>query len=107
MGPNLKYDKSWFMKKKKKLKGSLVRTFWHLDNWWDVLWAAFCNSHDVWGKIYKFGGRSFKKLTSTLFIDFYCKTDKYLHDLVCFCDLTQCLMLSAHFTKENFGCYPP
>ena len=28
-------------------KGLLVRTFWHLDNRWDVLWAAFCDSRDV------------------------------------------------------------
>ena len=20
-----------------------IRTTWHFDNWWDVLWAAFCN----------------------------------------------------------------
>ena len=24
----------------------LVTTFWHLDNRWDVLWAAFCNFHN-------------------------------------------------------------
>ena len=29
------------------LIGLLVRTFWHLDNRWDVLWAAFCNSRNV------------------------------------------------------------
>ena len=28
-------------------KGLLLRTFWHLDNRWDVLWAAFCDSRDV------------------------------------------------------------
>ena len=33
--------------KKKKLKSLLVRTFWHLDNQWAVLWAAFCDSCDV------------------------------------------------------------
>ena len=32
----------------KKLKNSLlVRTFWHLDIRWDGLWAAFCESRDV------------------------------------------------------------
>ena len=34
----LKYDKSQFLKKK-FWPGLLVRTFWHLDNRWDVLWA--------------------------------------------------------------------
>ena len=47
---NLKYGKSQFKKKKKKKNFKnvfLVRTFWHLDNRWDVLWAAFCDSHNV------------------------------------------------------------
>ena len=40
---NLNYDKSQFMRRKKQnLKGFLVGTFWHLDNRWDALWAAFC-----------------------------------------------------------------
>ena len=37
MGQNLNYD---------KLKGLLIGTFWHLDNRYNVLWAAFCNSRD-------------------------------------------------------------
>ena len=32
------------MKKTTLKKGLLVLKFWHLDNRWDVLWAAFCNS---------------------------------------------------------------
>ena len=28
---------------KQDWKGIPVKTFWHLDNRWDVLWAAFCN----------------------------------------------------------------
>ena len=32
---------------KKLKKDLLVRTYWHLDNQWDVLWAAFCDSRDV------------------------------------------------------------
>ena len=48
LGQDLEYDKSQFMKTKKKLQKSLlVRTYWHLDNWWDVLWAAFCDSRNV------------------------------------------------------------
>ena len=35
-----------FCRRKKTLDGS-VRTFWHLDNQWDALWAAFCNSFNV------------------------------------------------------------
>ena len=31
----------------KIIKSVLERTFWHLVNRWDVLWAAFCNSCDV------------------------------------------------------------
>ena len=27
----------------KTSKSLLVRTTWHLDNQWDVLWAVFCN----------------------------------------------------------------
>ena len=33
--------------KKKTWKGLIVRTVWHIDNWWDVLWAAFCNFRHV------------------------------------------------------------
>ena len=38
---------SIYEEEKKLLKGLLVRTFWHLDNRWDVLWAVFCNFRDV------------------------------------------------------------
>ena len=51
------WDKSQFMNTKKKLeKALLVRTFWHLDNRWDVLWAAFCDSHNVL-KYFSLGSR--------------------------------------------------
>ena len=33
--------------RKKTLNGLLVRTFWDLDNRWDVLWAVFCNPCNV------------------------------------------------------------
>ena len=33
--------------RKKTLKCSSVRTFWHIDNRWGVLRAAFCDSRDV------------------------------------------------------------
>ena len=49
---NLNYDKSLLMRIKKKYEGLLVRTFWHIDNWFDVLWAAFCDSRDVLFKHY-------------------------------------------------------
>ena len=39
----INYDKSQL----KKNKQVLERKFWHLDNQWDVLWAAFCNSPNV------------------------------------------------------------
>ena len=39
---NLKYDKSKFVKKKNFKMFFKVITFWHLDNWWDVL----CDSCD-------------------------------------------------------------
>ena len=38
------WQNSIYEKKNKLKKGLLVRTFWHPDNWWDVLWAAFCDS---------------------------------------------------------------
>ena len=39
------------------LKSVLVRTFWHLDNRRYVLWAAFCDSRDVyWSKVNFFVG---------------------------------------------------
>ena len=38
---NLSYYKSELMRKT-TLKGSFSKTFWHLDNRWDVLWAASC-----------------------------------------------------------------
>ena len=44
---NLNFTKSRFIKKKIFLRGLLVKTFWHLDNWWDVLWATFCDSRNV------------------------------------------------------------
>ena len=44
---NLKYEKFQFMKKKILKKVRLVRTLWHLDKRYDVLWAAFHNSWDV------------------------------------------------------------
>ena len=47
LGRKLKYDKSHFMKTKKKFKWFLERPFWHLDNLWDFLWAAFCDSRNV------------------------------------------------------------
>ena len=48
---NLKYDNSQLLKKKHS-KGHLVRTFWHLDNQWDVFWAAFWNPRDVFHQHY-------------------------------------------------------
>ena len=51
---NSNCDKPWNManfnlrRRKKHKKGLLVRTFWHLDNLWDGLWAAFCDSHNVY-----------------------------------------------------------
>ena len=43
---NFKNIKSQF-NKKKLLRDLLVRTFWHLNHRWNVLWAAFCNSCNV------------------------------------------------------------
>ena len=42
---NFNCDKTQFMKN--LYKSLLVRTIWHLNNGWDVLWAAFCDSGDV------------------------------------------------------------
>ena len=48
------FYKTWIVtnlnlwKEKKTLNSLLVRTFWHLDNWWEVLWAAFCDSRYGW-----------------------------------------------------------
>ena len=47
LGQNFKCKKTQFMKTKKLKKGLLARIFWHLDNRWDALWAAFCDSRDV------------------------------------------------------------
>ena len=53
-------DKTWIMtnlnvlEEKQIKKGLVVRTFWHLDNQWDVLWAVFCDSHDVFSVICEF-----------------------------------------------------
>ena len=48
IGTKLEICKNLNLWRPKKLKkGLLVRTFWHLDNRWDVLWAAFCDSRDV------------------------------------------------------------
>ena len=50
---NSNIDKTWnltnlnFRRRKKLLTGLLVSTFLHLDNQWYVLWAAFCDSRDV------------------------------------------------------------
>ena len=44
LGQNLKYDRFPFIKTKKLLNGLLVGTFWHRC---DILWAAFCDSRDV------------------------------------------------------------
>ena len=49
---NSNCDKTWTMtninyEEKILKKGPLVRTFWNLDNRWDVLWAAFLDSCDV------------------------------------------------------------
>ena len=49
---NSNCDKTWNMIilrlwRKKLQNNLLVRTFWHFDNQWDVLLAAFCNSRDV------------------------------------------------------------
>ena len=38
---NSNYDKSWFLTKLKK--NLLVRTNWHLNNQWYVLWVAYCD----------------------------------------------------------------
>ena len=50
---NLNCDKTWNMTNL-NLNSLLVGTFLHLDNRWDVLWAAFCDSRDV------FKGNNFK-----------------------------------------------
>ena len=42
---NSNCDKTQFLTN--LLKSLLVKTTWHLDNKWDVLWAAFCDSWDV------------------------------------------------------------
>ena len=49
---NSNCGKTWIMTnlkscQKNALKGFLVTTFWHLDNQWDILWTANCNSCDV------------------------------------------------------------
>ena len=33
--------------KKNTLKGSFSKHIWHLENQWDVVWAAFCDLRDV------------------------------------------------------------
>ena len=42
----LNYDKFQLMQRM-FFNDILIRTFWHLDNQWDVLWASFCNSCNV------------------------------------------------------------
>ena len=36
-----------------KTHSILVRTTWHLDNWWDTLWAAFCDLAMFFSEIWK------------------------------------------------------
>ena len=43
----LNYKKKSMYEEEKTCKGLLQRTFRHLDNRCEVLWAAFCDSHDV------------------------------------------------------------
>ena len=42
-------DQNWIMTNLNlwRKKTLLVRTFWHLDNRWDILWEEFCDSCDV------------------------------------------------------------
>ena len=49
---NLNYDKSPFMKRKENFTGFLARTFGHLNNRWEVLWAAFYNFCEVFSYIF-------------------------------------------------------
>ena len=43
---NLNYDKSQFMRRKINVNGSFSKNIWHLDNRCNVLWTAFCDSHN-------------------------------------------------------------
>ena len=57
------HDKTWNMTnlklwRKKLWKGLFMRTFWYFDNPWEVLWAAFCDSRDVFNKVWKILGLS-------------------------------------------------
>ena len=71
-------DKTQFMTN--LLKSLLVRTTWHLNNGWDVLWAAFCDSRNVFFFITFFViTTSLLSLLSLLLYCHYCHYWRYCH----------------------------
>ena len=66
---NSNCDKSWIMttlnlwEEENIYKGLLVGTYWHLNNRWAVLWAAFCDSRDVYNRAYFLGQSKQSKLS--------------------------------------------
>ena len=98
---NLNKDKSQFMRrKKKKSNGFFSKNIWHLDNRWDVLWAAFCDSCNVFDC-------TCVKIWFCLLIEFFWGEGNYLmlnfHNLMhFFCSiLSRPLIISCKSKKKT------